>query len=99
MAKYFIKQLEGRVGTLVNVSAFVTLMPVVGRSSFSSAKGACNQIIEHIHEEEPNVRVFSMHPGVVPTSASSAKFAFLAKDNGMSAALGLSHPDGGADNE
>jgi NAD(P)-dependent dehydrogenase (short-subunit alcohol dehydrogenase family) len=83
-AKYFIKQLEGRVGTLVNVSAFVTLMPVAGRLNLSPAKGACNQIMEHIHEEEPNVRVFSMHPGVVLTSASSSKFAFLAKDNGKS---------------
>jgi NADP-dependent 3-hydroxy acid dehydrogenase YdfG len=49
MAKYLAQQLDGRIGTLVNISSCHALAAIPGQSGYCSSKIAAARMMEILH--------------------------------------------------
>ncbi|RFU33726.1 hypothetical protein B7463_g2646, partial [Scytalidium lignicola] len=66
-------------GTIIFISSQLAFETFPGGSSYSISKLALVKLSEFIHSEHPNIRVFSVHPGIIPTAMGKA-FGGAAKD-------------------
>ncbi|KAF2729324.1 NAD(P)-binding protein [Polyplosphaeria fusca] len=64
LAHHFIKATGGK-GTLINMTTVGVSLSAPGMSSYGPAKLAALKIAELLDLEFPNLRVFSIHPGIV----------------------------------
>lgn len=64
IAHVFIN-LTGGKGTLINLVSLLASMAVPGISGYGISKLALIKLGEHLDLEHPNLRVFSVHPGLV----------------------------------
>jgi NAD(P)-dependent dehydrogenase (short-subunit alcohol dehydrogenase family) len=71
----FLKHCAPKGATIVNVSSGAAVLNYAdGLSGYSAAKVALVKILDYMHREEKHrdLRIFNIHPGVVPTSMSDA---------------------------
>ncbi|KAF2790239.1 NAD(P)-binding protein [Melanomma pulvis-pyrius CBS 109.77] len=61
---HLIKTTSGK-GTFINLVSLSATLLAPGLSSYSSAKIAAIKLGEYIDLEQPNIRTFSVHPGIV----------------------------------
>jgi len=90
VSKYFIRNLEGKIGTLISMSSTTALVVFPTQTAYGSSKLATNRLIETLHFEYPNVRSFSLHPGLVDTALSrthevSTRYAWTMDSPALSA--------------
>ncbi|KAF2638815.1 NAD(P)-binding protein [Massarina eburnea CBS 473.64] len=64
LAHYFITSTGGK-GTFINLVSLGASFVAPGNSSYGSAKLASVRLGEFLHLEQPNLRVFSVYPGIV----------------------------------
>ena len=64
VARAFIN-INGGKGTIVNLASALAAKAVPGLSAYIVAKLAQIKLLELINIEQPNLRVFSVHPGIV----------------------------------
>ncbi|KAF2679931.1 NAD(P)-binding protein [Lentithecium fluviatile CBS 122367] len=69
LAHHFINMTNG-TGTLINLVSLGASFLIPGMSSYSSAKLAAIKLGEYLDLELPNLRTFSIHPGIVEASSS-----------------------------
>ena len=85
MSRQFVKHGNPR-GTIINTSSIVSRIPIgPNRASYYASKTAANKLGEGLQADYPNLRIFSMHPGVVPTQLAKSvmpaeRVAAIAKD-------------------
>jgi NAD(P)-dependent dehydrogenase (short-subunit alcohol dehydrogenase family) len=54
--------------TLINVTSGAAIIPhIPGYSSYSSSKLGAAKVMEYVHHENPDLRVFNLQPGTVQT--------------------------------
>jgi NAD(P)-dependent dehydrogenase (short-subunit alcohol dehydrogenase family) len=80
--------LAARAGAvLIHVSSGAGhITPFIGHSAYGAAKAASTRMFEHFQVDCPNIRVTSVHPGVVETEMGKKLLRvvkFLPKDDGM----------------
>lgn len=83
-SKYFISTQanpEQPAGTIVYVTSAMSAMIVPGYSSYSVAKYAGNRFVEYLDAEYPNLRTFSLSPGIIVTGMTDESFKPFAKDH------------------
>jgi NAD(P)-dependent dehydrogenase (short-subunit alcohol dehydrogenase family) len=68
LAHYFINTTGGK-GTFINLVSLGASFLAPGMSSYGSAKLASVRLAEFLDLEQPNLRVFSVHPGMVEAEA------------------------------
>jgi NAD(P)-dependent dehydrogenase (short-subunit alcohol dehydrogenase family) len=71
----FLKVAVEEGATIVNVSSGAAVINYAdGLSSYSAAKVAMVKVLDYMHREESHrdLRIFSIHPGVVPTAMADA---------------------------
>ncbi|THY10096.1 NAD(P)-binding protein [Aureobasidium pullulans] len=84
---HFIKTF-GSTGTLINLVSLGASMTAPGISSYSTSKLAVIKLSEYLDAEKPDLRVFTLHPGIVAATESKRgmvvdAFTPFAKDPGM----------------
>lgn len=67
MIHYFIKTF-GAHGTIINIISLGASFVMPGISSYSTSKLAVIKLGEYVDAEYPEIRVFSVHPGIVAAS-------------------------------
>ncbi|KAF2228574.1 NAD(P)-binding protein [Viridothelium virens] len=67
LAHNFIKAFGGS-GTIINLVSMGASFTVPGISAYSGSKLAVCKLDEYLDAEKPNLRVFSVHPGIVATT-------------------------------
>jgi NAD(P)-dependent dehydrogenase (short-subunit alcohol dehydrogenase family) len=82
---YHFIHTTGGTGTLISLASLAASLLVPGMSSYGSSKLASTRLVEFLHLEQPNLRTFSIHPGIVEPSSSgrgmvSDAFTPVAKD-------------------
>ena len=86
MTHYFIKTF-GTKGTIINIVTVGASFVMPGISSYSISKLAVIKLGEHIEAECPEIRVFSVHPGIVRANEGRGMvlpaFTPFAKDSAM----------------
>ncbi|CAI6334897.1 unnamed protein product [Periconia digitata] len=93
LAHHFITATSGK-GTFINLVSLGASFLAPGMSSYGSAKLAAIRLGEFLDLEQPNLRVFSVHPGIVEASSGRGMvidhFTPFAKDKqALTAALTL----------
>ncbi|MCJ1426089.1 hypothetical protein MMC29_003991 [Sticta canariensis] len=87
MTHYFIKQF-GAKGTFVNIISFGAFFVISGNSSYATSKLATAKFGEFLDAEYPELRVFSVNPGIVEKNEGRGMlvdaFKPFAKDTGIS---------------
>ncbi|KAI9656615.1 MAG: hypothetical protein M1821_004822 [Bathelium mastoideum] len=83
MAHYFIQSGNGQ-GTVINLVSLSAAFLVHNMSSYSCAKLAAIKLTQYLSLENPDLRVFSIHPGIVQAEAGRGpvipSFTPFAKD-------------------
>ncbi len=83
MIHYFIKTFSAQ-GTIINIISLGASFVMPGISSYSTNKLAVIKLGEYVDAEYPEIRVFSVHPGIVAANEGRGMFtpAFMpfAKD-------------------
>ncbi|KAI9699601.1 MAG: hypothetical protein M1820_007100 [Bogoriella megaspora] len=83
VAHYFIKATSGE-GTIVNLTSLAGSFSVPGISAYSTGKLAAMKLAEYLSLENPRLRVFSFHPGMVEAEQGRGMvvdaFTLFAKD-------------------
>lgn len=69
LAHHFITATNG-TGTFINLVSLGASFLIPGMSSYSTAKLAAIKLAESLDLEQPNLRTFSIHPGIVEASPS-----------------------------
>jgi NAD(P)-dependent dehydrogenase (short-subunit alcohol dehydrogenase family) len=72
-AHYFIK-LFGPTGTFITMTSGAAALVIPGLSAYGISKQACIRLAEFLDAEYPELRVFSMDPGIVKGVASLEAF-------------------------
>jgi NAD(P)-dependent dehydrogenase (short-subunit alcohol dehydrogenase family) len=72
-AHYFIK-LFGPIGTFITMASGAAALVVPGLSAYGMSKQACIRLAEFLDAEYPELKVFSMDPGIVKGVASLEAF-------------------------
>ena len=67
MIHYFIKTF-GSQGTIINIVSLGASFTMPGISSYSASKMGVIKLGEYLDAEHPELRVFSVHPGIVAAS-------------------------------
>jgi NAD(P)-dependent dehydrogenase (short-subunit alcohol dehydrogenase family) len=89
MTHHFLAQADG-AGTIVSFTtgAIATVFP--GMGAYTASKLALTRIMENLHAEQPNVRVFLLIPGIVLSGMTVDALRPYAKDSpGLSASWTL----------
>lgn len=71
----YLKHCVDKGATIVNVSSGAAVINYAdGLSAYSAAKVAMVKLLDYLHREEKDrdLRIFNIHPGVVPTAMSDA---------------------------
>ncbi|KAF2148891.1 NAD(P)-binding protein [Myriangium duriaei CBS 260.36] len=63
LSRGFIRAFEG-VGTIMNFVSIAAWENAPGMSAYTVAKSAIMRLTEMLHSEQPDLRVFSLHPGI-----------------------------------
>lgn len=76
---HFLAQADG-VGTVISFTtgAIATVFP--GMGGYTASKLALTRIMENLHAEQPNIRVFVLIPGIVQTGMTVDALKPYAKD-------------------
>ncbi|TIA77071.1 NAD(P)-binding protein [Aureobasidium pullulans] len=87
LTHYYLKNF-GSTGTLINLVSLGASMTAPGISSYSTSKLAVIKLSEYLDAEKPDLRVFTLHPGIVAATESKRgmvvdAFTPFAKDPGM----------------
>ncbi|THX69415.1 NAD(P)-binding protein [Aureobasidium pullulans] len=87
LTHYYLKTF-GSAGTLINLVSLGASMTAPGISSYSTSKLAVIKLSEYLDAEKPDLRVFTLHPGIVAATESKRgmvvdAFTPFAKDPGM----------------
>lgn len=77
---YIKSQGETPTGTFIVVSSGISGAIAPGSSSYSISKLAQQRLIEYADAEYPTLRVFTLHPGIVPTDLTDPEFQVFALD-------------------
>lgn len=86
---HFLAQADG-VGTVVSLTTagIATIFPGLG--GYTASKLALVRIMENLHAEQPNMRVFTLMPGIVDGSMTLESLKPFAKDSpGLSGSWSL----------
>ncbi|KAK3636198.1 hypothetical protein LTR56_014361 [Elasticomyces elasticus] len=62
---YHFMRTNGGKGTFINISSLAAALSIPGNSTYAVSKLAGLKLAEALHIEHPNLRVFSIHPGIV----------------------------------
>ncbi len=85
MTHHFLAQGDG-VGTIVSFTTGAIANVFPGMAGYTASKLALCRIMENLHVEQPNVRVFQLMPGIVMTGMTVDSLKPYAKDSpGLSA--------------
>ncbi|KAI4942641.1 hypothetical protein J4E91_009810 [Alternaria rosae] len=68
LAHYYLKAVES--GTLILLNTLGSSFTVPGMSAYSGSKMALLKLAEYLDAEKPNLRVFTVHPGIVAATES-----------------------------
>lgn len=83
MVHYFIKTF-GPKGTIINIVSLGASFTMPGLSSYSTSKLGVIKLGEYVDAEYPELRVFSVHPGIVAANEGrgmvNPAFTSFAKD-------------------
>ncbi|CAD0031424.1 unnamed protein product [Aureobasidium pullulans] len=87
LTHYYLKTF-GSAGTLINLVSLGASVTAPGISSYSTSKLAVIKFSEYLDAEKPDLRVFTLHPGIVAATESKRgmvvdAFTPFAKDPGM----------------
>jgi len=85
MSRYFINTF-GADNTIINISTIAAGTFFPGASSYSVSKLAALKITEFLEAENPNLRVFSLAPGIVKSKLLWPHMTGYAIDDGMMSA-------------
>lgn len=86
MIHHFLKQSSGSKqpdGTIITLSTGAAGMSLPSMSSYISSKGAQTRIMEIVHAEQPEVRSFTLLPGLLKTAMTAEAFKPFARDDPM----------------
>lgn len=86
---HFLAQADG-VGTVVSFTTGAIANVFPGMGGYTASKLALTRIMENLHAEQPNIRVFLLIPGIVLTGMTVDSLKPYAKDSpGLSASWTL----------
>lgn len=68
LAHYYLKAVES--GTLIMIGTLGASFTAPGMSAYSGSKMAMLKLAEYLDAEQPNLRVFTVHPGIVAATES-----------------------------
>jgi len=74
LAHYYLKSVES--GTLVMVGTLGASFTAPGMSAYSGSKMAMLKLAEYLDAEKQNLRVFTVHPGIVAATESGRGMVF-----------------------
>ncbi|KAB5525529.1 hypothetical protein GE09DRAFT_1151660 [Coniochaeta sp. 2T2.1] len=70
----------GREATFIHTGTAASYFASPGQSTYTAAKAACNMLMDQLHAEHSNVRVFNVHPGMAKSSVLRKELELYAKD-------------------
>ncbi|KAI0885901.1 NAD(P)-binding protein [Annulohypoxylon maeteangense] len=82
MCHYFLKQANG-TGTFIFVGTAAIGTAFPNMSSYNASKIAQNKLMEVLHNENPNIRTFTLLPGLLKTAMTAQDFLPFARDDPM----------------
>jgi NAD(P)-dependent dehydrogenase (short-subunit alcohol dehydrogenase family) len=77
---HFLAQADG-VGTVISLTTGAIANVFPGMGGYTASKLALTRIMENLHVEQPNIRVFLLIPGIVLTKMSLDSLKPYAKDS------------------
>ncbi|KAF4333432.1 short-chain type dehydrogenase reductase [Fusarium beomiforme] len=81
VTQQFLKQSQSG-DTIINIGSGAGHLPCIpGYSAYSSSKLAFAKMIEFVQDENPNLRVFKINPGAIPTEMQKKSGDIAAVDN------------------
>uniref|UniRef100_A0A8H7K5F1 Transcription factor domain-containing protein n=1 Tax=Bionectria ochroleuca TaxID=29856 RepID=A0A8H7K5F1_BIOOC len=80
VAKAFARVSEGREATFIYTGSAASYFASPGQSSYTAAKAAGNMIMDQLHTEYKNLRVFNVHPGMAKSSVLRSELEIYAND-------------------
>lgn len=82
MTHHFLKQQGSKPsGTIITLSTGAAGMSMPSMSSYISSKLAQTRIMEIVHAEQPEVRSFTLLPGLLKTAMTAEAFKPFARDD------------------
>ncbi|KAI6080765.1 hypothetical protein F4821DRAFT_48814 [Hypoxylon rubiginosum] len=82
MSHFFLKQAEGK-GTIISISTGTIGSVFPNMSSYSSSKLAQAKFMEILHAENPDIRCFTLQPGLLKTQMTAEAYLPYARDDPM----------------
>ncbi|KAF2194086.1 NAD(P)-binding protein [Zopfia rhizophila CBS 207.26] len=83
MCHYFLKQAINGHGTIITVSSGAAGSLFPNMSSYISSKLAQTKLMEFLHIEHPNIRAFTLLPGLLNTAMTAEAYLPYARDDPM----------------
>jgi NAD(P)-dependent dehydrogenase (short-subunit alcohol dehydrogenase family) len=77
---YFIAQADG-AGTVISFTTGAIANVFPGMGGYTASKTALTRIMENLHAEQPNIRVFNLIPGIVLSGMTVDALKPYAKDS------------------
>lgn len=71
LVHYYLKTLGNNSGTLIVLGTLGASFTVPGMSAYSGSKMALLKLAEYLDAEQPNLRVFTLHPGIVAATETN----------------------------
>jgi NAD(P)-dependent dehydrogenase (short-subunit alcohol dehydrogenase family) len=86
LVHYYLKAVES--GTLIIIGTLGASFTAPGMSAYSGSKMALLKLAEYLDAEQPNLRVFTVHPGIVAATETNrgmvvGQLTPFAKDTGI----------------
>ncbi|KAI4859005.1 hypothetical protein F4820DRAFT_462831 [Hypoxylon rubiginosum] len=82
MCHYFLKQVEAK-GTIIFVGSGTIGSIFPNMSSYTSSKLAQTKLMEFLHVENPDIRCFTLLPGLLKTQMTAEAYLPFARDDPM----------------
>ncbi|KAI0475217.1 NAD(P)-binding protein [Xylariaceae sp. FL0804] len=82
MSNYFMRQAPAS-GTIITLGSSITSGIFPDMSSYTMSKFAVGKLMEFIHVENPDVRAFTLFPGIIDGGMTPMQYRALASDDPM----------------
>ncbi|RVX67763.1 hypothetical protein B0A52_07886 [Exophiala mesophila] len=80
VSRELVRRTSGQSSTYINTGTAASYFANPGQSAYTMSKLAVNMLLDQLHAEYPELRVFNVHPGMAKSSVLRPELEIYAKD-------------------
>ncbi|KAI1608142.1 hypothetical protein EDD36DRAFT_106223 [Exophiala viscosa] len=80
VSRELVLGIGNQVATFINTGSAASYFPNPGQSAYTMSKLAVNMLLDQLHVEYPNLRVFNVHPGMAKSNVLRSELEIYARD-------------------